>query len=207
MSNQIDYYFTAISPFMYLGHNTLMSIAKKHGKEVRFKPFNLMGVWGNSGAVLPAERPPVRQRYRLIELQRVAEFRGMSINPNPAHFPTNPAAADHCICALVISGQDPSGLVSRLGKAVWEENLQIADEAVLGEILSNEGHDADAVLALSKSDKVIEMREENTEAAISADAIGAPSYVYNNEVFWGQDRLEYLDHMIASGRPAFSATV
>ncbi len=207
MNGQIDYYFTTISPFTYLGHDTLLEIAARHDKQIRFKPFNLMGVWESSGAVVPAERPPVRQRYRLIELQRVADFRGMKLNPTPTHFPTNPAAADHCICALVISGKDAAGFTFQLGRAVWERNLQIADEAVLHQLLMDEGHDADAILDLSKKDEALNMRLENTKTAIAADAIGAPSYVYNGEVFWGQDRLEYLDRMIASGRKAYTHEV
>ena len=207
MSNSIDYYFTSISPFAYLGHKKMMEIAKTHGKTVHFKPFDIFGVWKQSGAHPPAERPPVRQRYRKIEIQRVAVMRDVFMNPSPQFFPTNPAAADLCICALSHSGKDASGFSQALGRAVWEQNLQVADENVLISLLDACGRDGKAIYELSKSEEVAGVRDANTQEAIAADVIGAPAYLYEDEVFWGQDRLEYLDQMIASGRQAFSSDV
>lgn len=207
MSNSIDYYFTSISPFAYLGHKKLMDIAVTHGKTVNFKPFNIFGVWEVSGAAPPAERPPVRQRYRKIEIQRAAVMRDVCMNPSPEFFPTNPAPADLCISALAHSGADAAKFSQEVGRAVWERNQQVADEAVLVSILNECEHDGEAIFALSKSDQIAAIRESNTQEAIAADAIGAPAYVYNGEVFWGQDRLEYLEQMIASGRRAFSSNV
>ena len=207
MSSTIDYYFTSVSPFAYIGHKALMNIADKHGVSVNFKPFNLMGVWENSGAVMPGERPLVRQRYRILDLQRAAEIRELNVNPKPVHFPTNPTNADLCVCAAVISGNDAASLAHEFGRAVWERNLQIADEEVLGSIITELGMDGDKILTLSKSDEATQMRAENTESAVAADAVGAPAYVYKGEVFWGQDRIEYLDQMITSGREAFLAEI
>ena len=204
MSDVIDYYFTAPSPYAYLGHHTLMNIAAKHGKAVNFKPFDIMGVWGESGAVPPGQRPLVRQRYRLVDMQRSAVMRDAAMNAEPAFFPTNPTPADLSICALVSSGADPANYAYSLGKAIWAQEKQIADVTVLHELLTECGHDAEAILALSQSDEIAAVREKNTKEAIENDAVGAPAYVYNGEVFWGQDRLEYLEQMIESGRPAFT---
>jgi len=205
MSNSIDYYFTAPSPFAYLGHKTLMSIAEKHDKTINFKPFNIMGVWENSGAQPPGQRPAVRQRYRLLDIKRASVIRDTCINAEPAHFPVNPAPADLVICALVMSGDAPSDFALAIGQAIWVEEKDIADDGTLLEVLSACGHDAQKILDLSRSDDAMAVREKNTQDAIASDAVGAPAYVYSGEVFWGQDRLEYLDQMITSGRPAFSA--
>ena len=207
MSNSIDYYFTCISPFAYLGHSELMEIASAHGKSVHFKPFNIFDVWDVSGAVPPAERPAVRQRYRKIEIQRAAVMRDTCMNPSPEFFPTNPAPADLCICALVHTGENPSKFSQEVGRAVWERNLQVADDKVLVSLLDECGFDGNEILALSKTDIITEIRDINTQDAIKSDAIGAPAYVYKGEVFWGQDRLEYLEQMIASDRRAFSPDV
>ena len=207
MSTSIDYYFTCISPFAYLGHKKLMEIANTHGKTVQFKPFNIFDVWEISGATPPAERPAVRQRYRKIEIQRAAVMRDTCMNPSPEFFPTNPAPADLCICALAHLGKDPAKFSQEVGRAVWERNLQVADEKVLISLLDECGVDGEEVLALSKTDAITTLRNSNTQAAIQADAIGAPAYVYKGEVFWGQDRLEYLEQMIASDRRAFSSDV
>ncbi len=203
MAGAIDYYFTSISPFTFLGHQALMAVAVKHGVAVNFKPFNMMEVWKISGAVPPGQRPPVRQRYRLVELQRVAAYRGLALNPKPSNFPTDPTRADLCCAALVLDGKDAGGFLHQVGTALWHDDRQVADVDVLGEILTAQGHDAAAVLEASESDAAKALRAQNTADAIAADAIGAPAYVYGGEVFWGQDRIEYLDQMIASGRAAF----
>lgn len=207
MSSHIDYFFTCPSPFAYMGHAQLLKIAETHGKTINFKPFDILGVWGESGAVPPAQRPLVRQRYREIELQRVSEYRNICVNPNPAFFPTNPRLADQAVCALVIMGKDPAPFALAAGRAVWEREMQIADEAVLAELLEECGHESGEVLGVATSDEAGDMRLANTKQAIEQDAVGAPAYVYNGEVFWGQDRLDYLDHMIASGRRAFTSDI
>jgi 2-hydroxychromene-2-carboxylate isomerase len=203
VTDHIDYYFTSVSPFTWLGHKTLREISGRQGKHVRYRPFNLAGVWEVSGAVPLPQRSPTRQRYRLIELQRIAEFRELPINTRPAHFPTNPALADHCVIALQERGEDPGPFHFSVGEALWSADRQIADEDVLAELLGRARHDASAVLAAAGTDGVAEIRAQNTHSAIAADAIGSPCYVYRGEPFWGQDRLELLDAMIGSGRDAF----
>jgi len=205
MASHIDYYFTCMSPFAFLGHDALVRVAEKHGKEIRFKPFDLFKVWEISGAVPPAKRPPVRQRYRLLELQRIAEMRGIALNLKPAFFPTDPSLADHCVIAIANGGGNPAAFARSVGEALWVRDLQIADDGVIGDLLNGAGHDSAAILAAAADPAIAATRQQNSDDGIKADAVGAPAYVYDGEVFWGQDRVDYLDHMIASGRKAFSS--
>jgi 2-hydroxychromene-2-carboxylate isomerase len=205
MEDTIDYFFTSVSPFAWLGHRQLMSIAGKHGKNIRFRPFSLAGVWEHSGSVPLAQRTPLRQRYRLIELQRIALMRGVALNLHPAHFPTDPQLADRTVISLVQHGRNPADFAYALGEAVWSRNLQISSEAEIASLLSQCGFDPAPHIEGAKSEASAAAREENTAAAVAAGAIGAPAYVYKGEVFWGQDRLDHLDHMITTGRDPFQA--
>ena len=203
MSDTIEHFFTSASPFAWLGLGKLREIAERHDKAIHHRPVNLAGVWEHSGGVPLPQRPAVRQRYRLIELQRIARLRGLELNPKPVHFPTNPELADRTIIASVRSGGNAEKLFFAIGEALWSQDRQIADQAVMSDLLERTGHDPEAILAAAAGEETAKVRETNTNAAVKADAIGSPAYVYKDEVFWGQDRLEMLEEMIASGRPAF----
>lgn len=204
MANTIDYYYTSTSPFTWFGHKALCEVAAKHGKQINYKPVNLMEVWKSSGAVPPPQRPPMRQRYRLLELQRIAHYRGLTVIPQPDSFPANPERADLCCIVLVQRGDDPGDFLFSVGEALWSQDRQIADESILAELLTKAGFDGDEVVATSKESQYSEVRNSNSQDAIALDVVGAPSYVYQDEVFWGQDRVDYLDKMISSGREPFS---
>ena len=196
----IDYYSFAPSPFTYLGHDMLREIAGRRGAAVRYRPVDLIGVWAESGAVPPAKRPPVRQRYRMVELRRLALYRDLPLNPTPAHFPVDATLADSCAIAVQEAGGDPHAFIAANCRSVWVEDADIADETALRANLTATGHDAEAIISAARTDDVAAIRRANTDAAIAAGAPGVPAYVVGGEVFWGQDRLEHLDHMLASGR-------
>lgn len=189
---QIDYFFIPLSPFSYLAGDGLERIAAKHGAKITYKPFNLMKVFEQTGGVPPAQRHPSRQAYRLQELARVAKRQGLPINLKPAHWPTN--AAPSCfaiIAAQEAGGGDLGALVHGLMAACWAEERDIAQDDVIRDCLSKAGFDpalADAGLL-----KGAEVFERNTEEAITRGVFGAPTYLVDDQVFWGQDRLSYLD--------------
>ncbi|MEO3386365.1 2-hydroxychromene-2-carboxylate isomerase [Mesorhizobium sp. CAU 1741] len=199
----IDYYFISSSPFAYLGHKVFHQLAEAHNFEIRYKPINLAGVWEKSGSVPLAQRTPLRQRYRRIEMQRIADIRGVPINLEPKHFPVDPGLADRSVIALVQAGRDPSGFIGRAHAGVWANEENIADPAQLTAYLEAEGHPAETILAAAQGQDATDTLARNTREASEADAIGAPVYVLNGEPFWGQDRLEYLAHALESGRPPF----
>ncbi|MEM1378793.1 MAG: 2-hydroxychromene-2-carboxylate isomerase, partial [Pseudomonadota bacterium] len=188
------------SPFVYLGHEAICAVAEKHGVKLHPKPVHLPRVWANSGSVPLGERTPLRQRYRLLEIERLAHWRGLRVNPKPAHFPVDPTLADKCVIALIDMGANPLAFMGDVFAAVWANERNISDETFLKELLASHGHDAEAVLAAANSDAVEATRQSNTVEAIAADAAGVPSYVVDGEVFWGQDRIEHIDHMLTSGR-------
>jgi len=84
----LDYFFTLMSPYSYLGHEPFLALAKKYGAVVRFRPLRIMELFAATGGLPLAKRAPARQQYRLIELQRWREARAQTLNLAPKHFPT-----------------------------------------------------------------------------------------------------------------------
>lgn len=204
--SHIDYYFFGASPFSYLGHRAFEAVARRHGRGIAYRPVHLPTIWAESGAVPPAQRPPVRQRYRLIELQRAAERRGLPINLKPAHFPVDASLADGTVIALLDRKLNPSDYIEKVLSGVWARDENIADRQVLFGYLDDCGFDADALLAAAEGADCQQRLKSNAEAAKAAGAVGVPTYVLNGEPFWGQDRIDDLDRALESGRAPFVAS-
>lgn len=200
---EIDYYFTLLSPWAYLGHRALLELAAEHGAEVRYRPVMLAKLFENSGAFPLAQRPKARQDYRFLELQRWRAKRGLPLNLQPKHFPTNPSLADRTVLALVEAGIDPGDFAERAFEACWVEDRDIADRGVLAELLASAGHDAERHLDGAESESAQQVYAANSAAAVRLNAIGSPTYVLNGEVFWGQDRLDLLAEALESGREPY----
>lgn len=203
MATIIDYYFAGSSPFTYLGHQAILDVAKRHDAALNYKPVDPAGVWKESGSVPLPQRTPTRKRYRFLELQRIAHMRNMPINLQPAHFPVDPTLADCCVIVLSMQGNDPADYMSRVFSAVWTQEANIANETTIADLLTESGFEPAAVIAAAKSDEVAKTRRLHTEEAASNDAVGVPAFVLNGEVFWGQDRIEFIDHALTTDRAPF----
>jgi 2-hydroxychromene-2-carboxylate isomerase len=199
MSKVIDYYLTLISPWAYLGSQRFAEIAARHGAEVRVKPVNFGEIFPRTGGLPLAKRAPERQAYRLVEMKRWSEHLGIPIHLQPAHFPAAEQTAAHLVIAAGETGGKPLELAQAFGRAVWEQQRDIADAATCQAIAKETGHDA-TVLAAKAGEAATQARHEAlTEEAVSRGVFGAPSYVYRDEIFWGQDRLDFLDRALAKG--------
>lgn len=205
MSVAIDYYFSLISPYAYLGHAPLLALAGETGARLRYRPVRIFELFSANGGLPLGQRAPARQRYRLVELQRARAERGVPLNLAPKHFPVDPGLADRCAIALDRAGRDPAQYMDTVFRAIWAHDEDIADRAVLARALRDAGHDADAILAAADTDAVAAVYRDNTAAAIACDLPGLPGYVLNGEPFWGQDRVDALRAALASGRAPFLA--
>ena len=188
----IDYYMFTLSPFTYLAGDGLEKIAAKHDARINYKPFHLMQVFERTGGTAPKDRHISRQEYRAQELPRIAKHNGMEITPKPAFWPTNPAPSCYAIIAAqAAGGGDIGGLCQSILRACWVEDKDIADDAVVKAALVANGFDA----SLTESGMLQGAEEfaRNTEHAVMANVFGAPTYVVGDQVFFGQDRLAYLE--------------
>lgn len=192
----IDYFTITLSPFAYLAGQGLEEVAKKHGATITYKPFNLMQVFEQTGGTPPAKRHPARQAYRMQELARIAKRNSLPINLKPAHFPSNPAPSCYAlIAAQNAGGGDLGGLCHAFLRACWAEDKDLAEDDVVRACLQAYGFDPK--LADSGLLSGAQAFEKNTEEALQRNVFGAPSYVVGDQVFWGQDRLSYLDDYLS----------
>ena len=199
MPATIDYYFAPNSPYVYLGHERFVRIAREAGATIRVKPVDLGGkVFPVSGGLPLAKRAPQRQAYRLVELRRFSEWLGLPLNVQPKYFPVSSDDAAKLIIAVDLKdGTDAAlGLTGAVARAVWVEDRNIADEAVLASLLDACGLPASRIED-AHSQAAHERYEIDTLQAIAAGVFGAPSYVIDGEIFWGQDRLDFVQRRLA----------
>lgn len=199
MSLPIDYYFTPQSPWTYLGHERFARIARASGRAVRLLPTDFGKVFAVSGGLPLGQRAPQRQAYRLVELQRFSEHLQLPLNLKPKFFPVSGDAAARLIMAVDLhDGVDAAmQLGSAIFSAVWAHERNIADDAALAALLAGCGLDA-ARLAQSRTAAIQTQYDANTQQAIDHSIFGAPSYVLDGEIFWGQDRLDFLERKLLS---------
>jgi 2-hydroxychromene-2-carboxylate isomerase len=197
----IDYYFYCASPFHLSRPQLICDLAERHKATLNYKPVNLAALWDVSPArCLPGNGRRSGNACGLIELQRLAEWRGLPIKTTPLHWPVDASLADKVIIALVEAGHDPRYFMGKVLAGCWANDDNIADEAVLTSYLSQVGLDAKPAIMDAKTDDIAMIRERNSRDAIAADAVGVPTYVLNGEPFWGQDRIELLDQALTTGR-------
>ncbi|MBZ6078619.1 2-hydroxychromene-2-carboxylate isomerase [Microvirga puerhi] len=207
MPRTIDYYFSLMSPWAYIGHTPFMEIARRHRIEVNYKPVFLGRVFSETGGLPLAQRHPARQRYRLVELQRWREKRGLNFNIKPKYWPFEVNLADRFVIAVAVSGKDADPFLRRAFAALWEEEQDLGNPVVLAELAEAAGLDSSSLMDIATGSTTEAIYALNLENAVSGDVFGSPAYVLDGEVFWGQDRLELLDDALKSGREPYSPDV
>ena len=207
MPRAIDYYFSMPSPWAYLGHAPFMGIVDRHGLVVNYKPVPLGSVFAQTGGLPLAQRAPARQRYRLVELQRWRDRRGLDFKINPKHWPFDGKLVDRFVIAISASRKDPDAFLRRAFAGVWEEERNLADPLVIAELAEASGLDSTSLIETAQGSMTEAVYALNLENAVAADVFGSPAYVLAGEVFWGQDRLELLDDALASGRQPYRPEV
>ena len=197
MTQTIDYYFAPQSPWTYLGHARLLSIASAANATIRVLPTDLGKVFPISGGLPLPKRAPQRQAYRLVELARFRDALKLPLNLQPHYFPV--AADDAARLIIAVDLQDGAAAALRFSgavfAAVWAQQRDIASAQTLAELLTACGLPAER-LAQSHGQSVQDQYEANTQAAIDAGVFGAPSYCIDGELFWGQDRLDFVERKL-----------
>jgi carboxymethylenebutenolidase len=199
MALHIDYYASLNSPWTHLGAARLERMAAAHGASVRIFSVDFSTIFASSGGLPLPKRAPQRQAYRMMELRRWRDHLGVPIKLEPKHFPSSESLSAPCVIALrETEGDAPAiALAHRVLRAVWEEDRDAGDPATLAALIAECGHDPERLMALGAEPRWAERRMSDSHAALARGVFGAPSYVIDDEIFWGQDRLDFVERRLA----------
>lgn len=199
MALTVDYYLSPVSPFTYLGHERFRHICRQNGAQINLRVIDLGKVFPASGGLALKDRSPQRRAYRLMELARWRDHFGIPLNLEPKHFPVPAEAA----ATLLLAIQDRHGIETALDvagdclRAMWAEERDISSRATLQDILGSHALESEALLALAASAEVIARYVMQSQEAIARGVFGAPTYGVGDELFWGQDRLDFVERALA----------
>jgi carboxymethylenebutenolidase len=201
MALHIDYYVSLNSPWTHLGAARIEAMAAAHGATMRVYPVDFGAIFAASGGLPLPKRSPQRQAYRMQELARWRDHLCIPIHIQPTFFPSSEAVTAPCIIGVreTIGDLPAIKLAHRILKAVWQEERNPADTDTLVSLIRDAGLEPETVLAFGADPKWAEMRAADGKAALDRNVFGAPSYVIGDDIFWGQDRLEFVERRLAKG--------
>ena len=199
MNKTVDYFFSPVSPWTYLGHQRLQAMCKQHGARINVRPCDLTAkIFPISGGVPVKQRAPQRQAYRIAELNRWRDYLRIPLTIQPKYFPADAELAARLIVASQRLSEDAAmALTFAILRACWAEERNIADPDTLKTILEEQGFGAEALLHYAANAETKALYDAYTQEAIDKGVFGAPTYIYDQQLYWGQDRLDFLERALA----------
>ncbi|MBR7198609.1 MULTISPECIES: 2-hydroxychromene-2-carboxylate isomerase [unclassified Pseudomonas] len=195
MTKTVEFYFDLGSPTTYLAHTQLAKICADTQSELIYIPMLLGGVFKATGNASPAVIP-AKGRYMFQDLDRFAKRYGVQLRFNP-HFPINTLILMRAVTGIQLhQPQRFAEFVDCLFRALWVEGRNLNDPQTIAAVLTENGFDPEEVLALSNDESVKAKLKENTEAAIKRGVFGAPSMFIGDQLFFGQDRLDFVEEAL-----------
>lgn len=199
-TRQLFYFFDFSSPFAYLGATQAERIGERHNALVRYRPFLLGALFREIGTPnIPLfEATEAKRLHYLADMARFADVYGVPLS-FPTRFPMNTVKALRMVLAL--PEQERARLVHPIFRAFWVWDLDISDDAVLIDIASKAGFSGEELLASAQSQMGKARLKEATDEAIKIGVCGAPCFLVGDLLFWGQDRLLFVERALEGWRP------
>lgn len=195
--NSIDYYFWINSDWAYLGADRLEALAARYGVGIRYKPVDLLDVYARTGGIPLGQRSPERQAYREAELKRWIRRLGIPLNITPRHMCPNGDLASRFTIAADQLGLNVAALYKAILAAEWCHEQDISDANVLLAVAATLNLPGERIMQDALTDKANALYRQYTDEAVAHGVFGSPTYVFNGELYWGQDRLEFLEESVA----------
>lgn len=195
MSKTVEFCFDVGSPTAYLAYRRLPALVERTGASVRYTPMLLGGVFKATGNASPV-MVPAKGAYMGVDMARFAKRFGISLNMNP-YFPINTITLMRIAAGL--EGDPRFGAyVEAVYDAMWRRRKNMGDVEVARAVLDEAGLDGAALLALAETQAAKDRLKANTETAIARGVFGAPTFFVDGEMFFGQDRLDWVEEALAA---------
>jgi 2-hydroxychromene-2-carboxylate isomerase len=197
---ELSFFFDFSSPFAYLASTQVEGLAARSGATLRFRPFLLGALFKALGGpdVPLFTMPPPKQRHARDDMFRWADFYGVPLR-FPTRFPMNTVKGLRMILQLPEEQRAP--LIHAIYRAYWADDRDINDDTVLTELAVGVGLDGPALVAGTKQDAVKERLKVATDEAVKLGLFGAPCFMVDDLLFWGQDRLAFVEKALQGWRP------
>ena len=196
----IDFYFSFVSLYTYIGYEAFQDLVNRYDLEVNYKPIDLHAVFSAGGGLPVSKRPPQRQAYRFVEMQRWRLARNIPLVLKPKHHPSDPVIGHRMLLAALKEGTDVRQFIGNALKILWVNDLDIQDPKVMVQVANQSGLKGEVLLEKSQDAAIQTDIDSLTQEAVQRQVFGTPFFFYRDEPFWGQDRLEMLEDMIRSNR-------
>ncbi|HEF4762555.1 TPA: 2-hydroxychromene-2-carboxylate isomerase [Pseudomonas putida] len=191
MSKTVEFLFDLGSPATYLAYTQLPKICEQTDSQLIYVPILLGGVFKATGNATPAAIP-AKGRYMFQDLDRYAKRYGVPLKFNP-HFPINTLMLMRAVIGMQMRHPERfAAFIDCLFKALWVDGRSLDEPATVAAVLTQGGFDPDEVLALTADEEVKTALKDNTEKAVQRGVFGAPSMFVDGQLFFGQDRLEFV---------------
>ena len=195
MEKQLEFFFDFGSPYSYLAYKALPGIAAEHGAHIVWRPMLLGGVFKATGNHSPAENP-AKSKWMQQDLRRWAQRYSVAFNHNPC-FPVNTLTLMRGAVAMQMQGPIFHKYMDAIFHAMWGEPRNLGAPDQLEAVLRQAGIDVDGFHTLVGDPAVKEQLKKNTEEAVARGVFGAPTFFVGEEMYWGQDRLEFVAAALA----------
>lgn len=196
MSKQIEFYYDFGSPYTYLAYHRLPVIAARQQAEIVWRPVLLGGIFQATGNRSPAE-VPLKAYHSQLDLRRWADRFGVHFAMNP-HFPINTLTLMRGATGMQLRGKEAfDAYNAAIFQAMFEQPRNLNDPAQLAAVLAAAGFDAADFMAMVGNPEVKELLKKNTEQAVQRKVFGVPSFFVGEELYWGQDRLDFVEEALA----------
>ncbi len=193
MKKTVTYFHSLSSPWAYLGGPRFHALVAKHDLDVVLRPTTIVT---ENGGIPLLTRPDPRRTYHELELDRWRKRLDMPLVLRPKHYPSNPEFSARMVVAADRLGLDGLKLSHALLHALWSEEKDVRLPDVRRAVADGLGMDGAKLVAMAEEPAIVAAWKASHDEAIEAGVFGTPTWVYEGERFWGQDRLEFLDERL-----------